>query len=206
MSKEKSKQLIDELSKMTPEAIETAYLYALNYSSYGIDVTKKWLTATENARNLEMAYREGYYDALQKMRLKREPVIPQPYGVRAKERSMTGEEVINKLNSLKQYYNDDYDEAYVGFDAEDNEAIDMAIKALKQTRWIPVSERLPEDGQDVLFCDIDGDIMFGYRFKGQPGTHFTKRGTYEVIKDVRAWMPLPEKPSTESEEGEYGSN
>ena len=73
MSKEKqiqdynSKQLLDELSKMPPMVIATAYLYAINYTLYGEDVTEKWLTATRNACAFEKAYREGYYDALQKM-------------------------------------------------------------------------------------------------------------------------------------------
>lgn len=72
MSKEKkaqkyeSKQLIDELSKMPPMVIETAYLYAINYTLYGEDVTKKWLTAIQKASALEKAYREGYHDALVK--------------------------------------------------------------------------------------------------------------------------------------------
>ena len=73
MSKEKqiqeyeSKQLIDELSKMPPMVIATAYLYAINYTLYGEDVTEKWVTATQNACALEKAYKKGYYDALQKM-------------------------------------------------------------------------------------------------------------------------------------------
>lgn len=72
MSKEKqiqdyeSKQLIDELSKMPPMVIATAYLHAINYTLYGEDVTEKWITATQNASALEKAYRKGYYDALQR--------------------------------------------------------------------------------------------------------------------------------------------
>jgi hypothetical protein len=61
-----SKQLIDELSKMPPAVIATAYLHAINYTLYGEDVTEKWLTATQNASALEKAYRKGYYDALQR--------------------------------------------------------------------------------------------------------------------------------------------
>lgn len=63
MSKE---ELIDELSKMPPMVIATAYLHALNYTLYGVDVTEKWLTATHEASALEKAYRKGYYDALQR--------------------------------------------------------------------------------------------------------------------------------------------
>ena len=74
MSKEKqiqeyeNKQLIDELSKMPPMVIATAYLHAINYTLYGVDVTEKWLTATQNAYALEKAYKKGYYDALQKQK------------------------------------------------------------------------------------------------------------------------------------------
>lgn len=73
MSKEKqtqkyeSKQLIDELSKMPPMVIATAYLYAINYTSYGEDVTEKWLTAIQNASALEKAYRKGYHDAMERV-------------------------------------------------------------------------------------------------------------------------------------------
>jgi len=62
-----NKQLIDELSKMPPMVIATAYLHAVNYTLYGVDVTEKWVTATQNASALEKAYRKGYDDALQRM-------------------------------------------------------------------------------------------------------------------------------------------
>ena len=61
-----------------------------------------------------------------------------------------------------------------------------------EPHWIPCSERLPEDGQDVLFCDIDEKIMLGYHVKGRPNTHFTQNGSWDEMKNVFAWMPLPE--------------
>ena len=72
MSKQKqieeyeNKMLIDELSKMPPMVIATAYLHAINYTLYGEKKKKKWLTATQNASALEKAYKKGYYDALQR--------------------------------------------------------------------------------------------------------------------------------------------
>lgn len=72
MNKEKqirkieSEQLIEELSKMPPMVIATAYLHAINYTLYGVDVTEKWLTATQQAFALESAHRKGYYDAMQR--------------------------------------------------------------------------------------------------------------------------------------------
>ena len=44
---------------------------------------------------------------------------------------MTNEETITTLKSLKDYYNDKNEDSYVGFDNEDNEALDKAIKALE---------------------------------------------------------------------------
>ena len=81
MSKEKqiqeyqNKQLIDELSKMPPMVIATAYLHAINYTLYGEDVTEKWVTAIQKASALEKAYQEGYHDALQRREesLEKEP-------------------------------------------------------------------------------------------------------------------------------------
>jgi len=76
-----------------------------------------------------------------------------------------------------------------------DKAIDTYTEAYNtrpQGEWIPVSESLPEDGQFVLFCDIDDDIMVGYHVKSRPKTHFTQAGMCEDMKNVRAWMPLPE--------------
>jgi len=62
---------------------------------------------------------------------------------------MTKEEAIKNLKKLKSYHNGSY-----------GTAIDMAIKALEQTGWIPCSERLPLCEQEVLICtqrrSIDG--------------------------------------------------
>ena len=104
---------------------------------------------------------------------------------------MTNEEIKNTLKSLKSYYNDknEYcEDGYVGFDDEDNEAIDMAIKALEQPSWIPVSERLPEEYNHVLcqFC------MGGMAECYYANNFFHVVGGLRINSDeVVAWMPLP---------------
>lgn len=46
---------------------------------------------------------------------------------------MTNEQAISVLKSLIRYYNDSNEEdCYVGFDSEDNEALNIAIQALEQ--------------------------------------------------------------------------
>ena len=52
---------------MPPMVIATAYLHAINYTLYGVEVTEKWITAVQNAASLEQAYHKGYTDAMNKM-------------------------------------------------------------------------------------------------------------------------------------------
>jgi len=95
---------------------------------------------------------------------------------------MTREEAIHYLERIKNEYDCSYEE----------DALAMAIRALEQEpKWIPVSERLPDDEEDVLFCDLFGDIMLGYHPRDWKSTHFAERGSCEFQKNVAAWMPLP---------------
>ena len=69
-------------------------------------------------------------------------------------------------------------------------ALEMAIAALsaEPMRWIPVTERLPE--RNALFCDRYGDIYRGHYNKGD--RTFFEDGFMDKVKNVVAWMPLPE--------------
>ena len=64
----------------------------------------------------------------------------------------------------------------------------IAKAEIKTEKWIPVSERLPEVGIDVLVCDEEGDIWFSHR--SSFGWFIDECGN--KIKDIRAWMSLPE--------------
>ena len=67
-------------------------------------------------------------------------------------------------------------------------------------KWIPVTERLPEDGKFVLVCNDDGNMMIA---KHETETY---DWYYKYTKDdfdiwdneeqgpVRYWMPLPQAP------------
>ena len=65
------------------------------------------------------------------------------------------------------------------------EAWDMAIKALEQTRWIPISERLPE--REGWYLTSLGDKTYGGADVDMYCKGWVKYGTH-----VLAWMPLPE--------------
>jgi hypothetical protein len=60
------KQLLDELSKMPDMVIATAYIEAINYTLYGVDVAEAWNTAIQQNAALEKAYEKGYHDALKR--------------------------------------------------------------------------------------------------------------------------------------------
>ena len=78
--------------------------------------------------------------------------------------------------------------------------IDIAIKTLSQSRWIPVSDRLPERSVWVLaYCKTeDGyeyqDVLLIHKYSG------LWCDNDEFNDTVIAWMPLPEPYKAESEE------
>lgn len=55
-------------------------------------------------------------------------------------------------------------------------------------RWIPVSERLPNEKDSVIFTDIYGKVLGGNYFKGAWHT----RSNWYNDDEVTAWMPLPD--------------
>lgn len=67
----------------------------------------------------------------------------------------------------------------------------------KQTQWIPVSERLPEDGKWALFTD--GSNISVERYKKDAIDHFFPQERWFSFDKAIAWMPLPEPYKAESE-------
>lgn len=79
------------------------------------------------------------------------------------------------------------------------EEIETLDRKLAEVEWIPVSERLPNVGQDVLFCD-DKFTQEGYLMKDGNWLQF-RWSTVQGKRKVTAWMPLP-KPYREDGEKE----
>ena len=85
------------------------------------------------------------------------------------------------------------------------------VELLAQTRWIPVSERLPEDMQFVLMTirrmsrlyNHKPFITVGYISWNQTAWWCARDGDCTLHEiEVIAWMPLPEIYKEESEDKE----
>ena len=73
------------------------------------------------------------------------------------------------------------------------DALAMAVSALEQTKWIPVTERLPEENVRVLVC-----FRFTEYSQVEMDTDRIEKGKwYRWSKYVTHWMPLPEPPKGE---------
>ena len=82
-----------------------------------------------------------------------------------------------------------------GNSSDDIEAFDLAFKAIEQTRWIPISERLPEEQQIVI-------ITIGKLGESSVTTCLYSKGSIFWDELVTAWMPLPEPYVPDTNVGE----
>ena len=116
------------------------------------------------------------------------------------------EELIERLREAPS----DWYDASLHYKAAD--AIEDLIAALAASneviakgkpRWIPATERLPEENQLVIgFTPVDGYMFVGYYFSymwgGKTETQWriitSMRSTKDVTKRVTHWMPLPQPP------------
>lgn len=104
---------------------------------------------------------------------------------------MTNEECIKMLKSK---LDGNTDTSY-----EWCECVRLAIKALEQQRWIPVSEKLPEKNIEVLVTTKWDGITIG-EMLGNNDWLIYEGTTYADNDDIKAWMPLPSSYQGESEE------
>jgi hypothetical protein len=76
--------------------------------------------------------------------------------------------------------------------------IDLALEP--KLKWIPVTERLPDNNERVLVYHDDGMIRFGINkggFADVVSTLYLKHNHRTCFSKVTHWMPLPEPPKGE---------
>ena len=97
------------------------------------------------------------------------------------------------------YYDDDAcDSVSMDVAADVIEAL-LREKGHEQKRWVPVTERKPEDGESVLiYCVTEGIRwqVVGYYWESE-GLWYSDEG--EHLGDVQAWRELPEYPAEDGE-------
>lgn len=109
----------------------------------------------------------------------------------ALENAAQAADVIEELSKL-------VDESIPKCDAE------IIIAEVAKPRWIPVTERLPPKGKNVLVyvhSKVDIGYLTDYTANGST-CWVVEHNSYESLerKTVKAWMPLPTPPKEEKDE------
>ena len=68
-------------------------------------------------------------------------------------------------------------------------------RELERFRWIPCSERMPEENESGESDDVFVAMM--RKYYTQYGSDFTHDGEWEFFDNVTHWMPIPEPPKEE---------
>lgn len=86
--------------------------------------------------------------------------------------------------------------------SEQVDALEMAIKALEQTRWIPCAERLPEKDGYYLVTTKWKSRYLGDVYIDATMARYREKSKEWTYNHVIAWMPLPAPYKEESEDKE----
>ena len=105
---------------------------------------------------------------------------------------MTNKEAIEQLICIKRIKEDFHSPV----NKHDIEALELAIKALESSSWIPVTERLPEINVEVIVTDIETIGTYASWYLGEG---FWECDNGKFNNRIIAWMPLP-KPYTKEEQ------
>ncbi len=68
---------------------------------------------------------------------------------------------------------------------------------VRRNTWIPCSERMPDDGQEVIGCDRSGFITRFRYDADDPPCWIDDHEEFFYAGEIIAWMPLPEPPERE---------
>ena len=130
-----------------------------------------------------------------------DPTTKNDLGVDDEERTLA----LMYLEQIKEDYIEGV--GYERYPVPEYYAIETAIKSLalpsvtpQEPRWIPVSKRLPKEGDEILMNTVHFGVITGvYDSKFGFMTHYSLSSADMASVEVIAWMPLPEPYKAESE-------
>ena len=108
---------------------------------------------------------------------------------------MTNEEAIMILKAM-------IDEMILVFDGDRKKALNMAIEALKaqpEPHWIPCDKDRPKNNQEVLICDIKGNVVQAVYLADVCMWYILRWNRGIKFEMTKAWMPLPEPAKLEND-------
>ena len=114
----------------------------------------------------------------------------------------TALDLISRENALNCFHDwvDRHGDVHTPDEMAEYRAIEALPSAQPEQRWIPCSERLPEDGRQVLVYarSVHFALAKYDEMREADGTYEKQWVTFDAwkpfykIKEVIAWMPLPE--------------
>jgi hypothetical protein len=99
------------------------------------------------------------------------------------------------------------DGEYCGYCTDDIniDALPSVTPKLKTVKWIPVSEKMPEEGKTVMastnygiYPEAKYSKKYGWKWPWEVGEDYWT----EIVDSVEAWMPLPEPYKAEGSDTE----
>lgn len=102
--------------------------------------------------------------------------------------------MVKILQEIKEESEDDmtYDILIDAFNDAIKYRTKCELKGIVEEKWIPISERLPEDGTWNIWQSKTGALSIE-RYKEDAYDHFYPSGRFFSLEDAVAWMPLPER-------------
>ncbi len=103
---------------------------------------------------------------------------------------MSGEEMtlIQNADGLFEEYDGTFDiTIHCKTEEEQKKMLDM----LERRKWVACTERVPEDGKEVLACGLYGEMLIGW-IREDAETGFAAESDDTTMYNCVAWMPLPE--------------